>query len=513
MGEHSNHRLRPLMLVGTGSDVGKSVLATAFCRIFRRRGYSPAPFKAQNMSLNSYVTPDGHEMGRAQCVQAEAAGVDCHSDMNPVLLKPNGDSHSQVILNGRVVGNRSAWDYYRGEGFPQLVEEAHAAYDRLSAQYNPIVLEGAGSVSELNLAKNDLANMPMAAYARAVTLLVADIERGGVFASLYGSLELMPREHRAQVKGIIVNKFRGDARLFLEGQRILERICHVPVLGVVPTFTDIFIEEEDSLALARYAKGSASTGEFLQVAVVHVEHMSNYTDFAYLSRYPGVHLYYTRDVEAIERADLLILPGCKNTVDALMRLKASGLADAILRVHAKGVGILGICGGYQMLGQRVEDPEHVEGQQASVEGLGLLPVVTRITQHKRVRRVSFNLVANGAEGEGYEVHMGRTELANQGSGTFPLTRLEDGELDGCVRGNVWGTYLHGLLDSQSVIQGLFSALVPEEKRGILRFNPSGDGAFDSSYRAFKERQYDRLADHIEEHVDVGQLIDILQRND
>lgn len=241
-------RLRPVMLAGTGSDVGKSVLAAALCRIFRQDGYRPAPFKAQNMALNSYATPEGLEIGRAQAVQAEAAGIPCHTDMNPVLLKPNSDHTSQVVLNGRPVGNRSARDYFRREGKEELRREAWAAYDRLAARYNPVVLEGAGSISELNLREGDIVNMPMAAHAGAAVVLVADIDRGGVFASAYGSIMLQRPEDRARIVGVVVNKFRGDLRLFDEGRRLLEQVCGVPVLGVVPAFTDIVIDEEDSIS-------------------------------------------------------------------------------------------------------------------------------------------------------------------------------------------------------------------------------------------------------------------------
>ena len=311
------------MFVGTGSDVGKSIIATGFCRIFLQDGYHPAPFKAQNMSLNSYATPDGLEIGRAQAVQAEAAGIPCHTDMNPILLKPQSDHTSQVVLNGKPVGNQSAGSYFRQEGREELRREVHAAFDRLAAKYSPIVMEGAGSVSEMNLRKIDLVNMPMAMYAKADVILVADIDRGGVFASVYGSIMLMTEEERKHVKGIIINKFRGDIELFKEGVKIIEDLCHVPVLGVVPYFTDIHIEEEDSVALSQRTKVKGQRSKVkgqrtkVNIAVVLLRHMSNFTDFDVLEQDERVHLYYTNNPADIEEADIIILPGSKSTIQLL----------------------------------------------------------------------------------------------------------------------------------------------------------------------------------------------------
>ena len=278
------------MLVGTGSDVGKSLLATGLCRIFLQDGYSPAPFKAQNMALNSYATPDGLEIGRAQAVQAEAAGIACSADMNPILLKPSGEHTSQVVLNGRPSGNADAYQYFRKEGKDELRKIAHDAFDRLSQGYNPVVLEGAGSVSELNLRDGDIVNMSMASYADANVILVADIDRGGVFASVYGSIMLQTPEHRKLIKGIIINKFRGDLRLFEEGRKLLEQICKVPVLGVVPMASHIYIDEEDSVALV--TKDRKSVSDKINIAVVLLKHISNFTDFNVLERHPEVNLYY-----------------------------------------------------------------------------------------------------------------------------------------------------------------------------------------------------------------------------
>ena len=277
------------MFAGTGSDVGKSIIAAAFCRIFRQDGYRPAPFKAQNMALNSYATPEGLEIGRAQAVQAEAAGVSCHTDMNPLLLKPQSDRTSQVVLNGKPIGSRGAYDYFRKEGREELRREVCAAYDRLAQKYNPIVLEGAGSISEINLREVDLVNLPMAMYAGADVILVADIDRGGVFASVYGSVMLLTPEERKHVKGILINKFRGDIRLFESGVKMLEELCGIPVVGVVPYYKDIYIEEEDSLALATKSL-QAEQGK-VNIAVVLLRHLSNFTDFNVLERDPRVHLF------------------------------------------------------------------------------------------------------------------------------------------------------------------------------------------------------------------------------
>lgn len=347
--------LHALMFVGTGSDVGKSVLAAAFCRIFRQDGYHPAPFKAQNMALNSFATPDGLEIGRAQAVQAEAAGIAPETDMNPLLLKPQGDHTSQVVLHGKPLGNKSAYDYWRrgGDGI-DFRREVCEAFDRLSARFNPIVMEGAGSISELNLKDADLVNMPMARHANADVILVGDIDKGGVFASVYGSIALQSEEDRKRIKGIIVNKFRGDMRLFDEGKRMLEQLCGIPVLGIIPYFKDIHIEEEDSVALAQKS-WQLEQGK-VNVAVVMLKHLSNYTDFDALERDSRLHLFYTNNTDDISKADIIIIPGSKSTLDDLYELRRNGCAQAIVKARRDGATVLGICGGYQMMGVEVCDP-------------------------------------------------------------------------------------------------------------------------------------------------------------
>ncbi|WP_373729470.1 cobyric acid synthase, partial [Bacteroides heparinolyticus] len=311
-------KLHPIMFAGTGSDVGKSIIAAAFCRIFKQDGYRPAPFKAQNMALNSYATPDGLEIGRAQAVQAEAAGVPCHTDMNPLLLKPQSDHTSQVVLNGRPIGNRNAYDYFRKEGREELRSEVCAAYNRLAARYNPVVLEGAGSISEINLRNTDLVNLPMALHAGADVILVGDIDRGGVFASVYGSLMLLRPHERRCIKGILINKFRGDIRLFESGVKMLEELCGIPVIGVIPYYKDIYIEEEDSVALA--SKSVRAEQGKVNVAVILLRHLSNFTDFNVLERDPRIHLFYTNNVDELSKADIILLPGSKSTLDDLYEL-------------------------------------------------------------------------------------------------------------------------------------------------------------------------------------------------
>lgn len=403
--DHQNKaRLHPVMLAGTGSDVGKSVLATALCRIFLQDGYHPAPFKAQNMALNSYATPEGLEIGRAQAVQAEAAGIPCHTDMNPLLLKPSSDHTSQVVLNGKPIGDRDAYDYFRKEGRDELRREVHAAFDRLASSYNPIVMEGAGSISEINLRETDLVNMPMARYAGADVILVADIDRGGVFASAYGSIALQLPEDRNRIKGIIVNKFQGDLRLFESGVRMLESVCQVPVLGVIPYFKDIHIEEEDSVALSQKRK-EAVNGK-VNVAVVLLRHLSNFTDFNMLERDDRVNLFYTNNKVELQKAHIILLPGSKSTLADLYELRRNGVAEAILQAHRNGATVMGICGGYQMMGLEVLDPNGVEGGIRRLPGLGLLPVSTVMEGKKVTRQVAFTFHETSGRCQGYEIISG-----------------------------------------------------------------------------------------------------------
>ena len=484
--------LHPLMFVGTGSDVGKSVLAAAFCRIFLQDGYQPAPFKAQNMALNSYATPDGLEIGRAQAVQAEAAGISCETDMNPLLLKPQSDHTSQVVLHGKPLGNRSAYDYWRrGESEINFRLEVNNAFDRLSSKYNPIVMEGAGSISEINLRDTDLVNMPMARHAKANVILVGDIDRGGVFASVYGSIALQSPEDRQLIKGIIINKFRGDLRLFDEGRRMLEDLCGIPVLGVIPYFKDIHIEEEDSVALAQ--KSWQLEAGKVNVAVIMLKHLSNYTDFDALERDPRIHLFYTNNVDDILKADIIILPGSKSTLDDLYELRRNGCAQAIVRAHREGATVLGICGGYQMMGVEVCDPDHVEGDTERLPGLGLLPTTTTMSGEKRTRQVVCEF------GVGYEIHMGETRPFGDAKAS-PLLHLSDGRPDGyLVNDKCMGTYVHGILDNSPFVDFLLRPYAEKIEQGTRPFN----------YQVFKEEQYNRLADLVRHHADIEKIYEIM----
>ena len=476
-------KLHPVMFAGTGSDVGKSILAAAFCRIFLQDGYHPAPFKAQNMALNSYATPEGLEIGRAQAVQAEAAGIPCHTDMNPLLLKPQSDHTSQVVLNGKPIGTRDAYDYWRRDEGPEPLQhldfrqEVCQAFDRLAANYNPIVLEGAGSISEINLRDTDLVNLPMAQHAKADVILVGDIDRGGVFASVYGSIALQSPEDRQRIKGIIINKFRGDLRLFEKGRRMLEDICEVPVLGVVPYYKDIHIEEEDSVSLEQKRRQLAE-GK-VNVAVVLLRHISNFTDFDTLERDPRVNLFYTNNTSDLQRADIIILPGTKATLDDLLELRRNGCAQAIQQTHRNGKMVVGICGGYQMLGLTVDDPDGLEGSITRLPGLGLLPIHTTITTEKTTKQVTFQF--DGQTCLGYEIHQG-------------VSDTDESILFGehCI-----GTYIHGFLDNPAVINRLLSDYVDTDQ--VETLDP----------QAFKEEQYDKLAAHVRKHVDMERLYQIL----
>lgn len=484
------------MFAGTGSDVGKSVVAAAFCRIFKQDGYSPAPFKAQNMALNSFATPEGFEIGRAQAVQAEAAGIPCHTDMNPLLLKPQSDHTSQVILHGKPIGNKNAYDYWRrGTSDIDYRREVCTAFDRLASRFNPIVMEGAGSISEINLRDTDLVNLPMARHAHADVILVGDIDRGGVFASVYGSIALQTPEDRRLIKGIIINKFRGDMRLFDEGRKMLEDICSVPVLGVIPYYKDIYIEEEDSVALVQKSM-QAQHGK-VNVAVIMLRHLSNYTDFDALERDPRVHLFYTNNTEDIKKADIIILPGTKSTLNDLYELRRNGCAQAIVRAHREGASVLGICGGYQMMGMEVLDPDHVEGDIERLPGLGLLPTTTTMNGDKQTRQVSCQY------GVGYEIHQGETHPVGDAKPS-PLLRLDDGREDGyIVDRKCMGTYVHGILDNGPFVDFL---LEPFKDKMAERDQP-----FD--YTSFKEEQYDKLAAHVRQYVDMEQIYKILTSHD
>lgn len=480
--------MRPIMFVGTGSDVGKSILTAAFCRILKQDGFAPAPFKAQNMSLNSYATPEGLEIGRAQAVQAEACGIACSVEMNPVLLKPTTNVASQVVLNGKPLGNRTAGDYFMKTDRKMLFSEAMKSWNRLNDKFHPIVMEGAGSISELNLRDKDITNMRVACETRAATFLVADIDRGGVFASVYGSIKLLPPEEQDLIEGIIINKFRGDMRLFDEGRQIIEELTGKPVLGVIPQYSNIHIEDEDAVPLAQ--KNHLPEKGKINIAVVRVPRMSNFTDFNLIEQLEGVHIFYTEKPSDLAAAEIVLIPGSKNTIDDLIHLNQTGMTDAILAARNAGKGVYGICGGYQMMGLRIEDPEAIEGNTLEIEGLGLLPVVTRITSEKVTEQRLFALhKEEAAECMGYEIHMGTSESTEEDK---PVAWFEDGQTDGYkVDEKCWGSYLHGILDNQKVVDAIIQACCP------------GNEVLVPDYLTFKEQQYDKLADVVRASVNMG----------
>lgn len=478
-------KLKPLMFVGTGSDVGKSIINTAFCRILKQDGFNPAPFKAQNMSLNSYATPDGLEIGRAQAVQAEACGVDCCVDMNPVLLKPTGSIQSQVVLNGKPIGNQTAKEYFLNNNKANLFTEAVKAYSRLDTKYNPIVLEGAGSISELNLKERDITNMRMAKEVNAATYLIADIDKGGVFASVYGSIALLPEDEKKLIKGVIINKFRGDIDLFSEGKRIIEDISGVPVVGIIPQFNHIRIEEEDSVSLL--LKNSKALEGKINISVVKLNHLSNFTDFNRFAELASVNLYFTDEIEELTKANIIIIPGSKNTISDMQYLKETGLAKAIVSQYKKGKSIYGICGGYQIMGEQISDPNHVESDLDGINGLGIIPVKTVLTQEKNSTQCNFQFFNDKSNCRGYEIHMGSTSSTGN---PRPLTKLANGKSDGYFLNNkVWGSYIHGIFDNTPVLN---SILKPFLKSGLALNN----------YHDFKENEYNKLADFIRKNVDI-----------
>jgi len=498
--------LRSIMFVGTGSDVGKSVITAGFCRIFRQDGYNPAPFKAQNMSLNSYATPEGLEIGRAQAVQAEACGIPCHTDMNPVLLKPTTDKSAQLVLHGKPTGNFSAAEYFLSGSREALFTEVKQSYRRLAARHSPIVMEGAGSISELNLKHLDITNMRMAMEAGAATYLIADIDRGGVFGSCYGTMALLNAEERDCIEGIIINKFRGDVRLFEEGRTMLEKLCRVPVIGIIPYFRDIFIEEED--AIGRQQKSKGFLPGKVNVAVVLLPRLSNFTDFNYLEQDARVNLYYSRQPGEIEKADIIILPGSKNTIEDLSSLYHAGIVEAIHRAHATQKTIIGICGGYQMMGLQINDPEQVETTTGAIAGLGLLPVSTIMQTNKTTRQRKFRFRNSTDICEGYEIHMGETRAQEKES---PLNHFVDepyGDNEDASPGHpadgyflnerCWGTYLHGILDNPGVVDALIAPYTSLPGKAI-------------DHRQFKEEQYDKLAALLRQHLDIQGIYKTLQR--
>ena len=481
-----------IMIQGTMSNAGKSLLCAGLCRIFRQDGYRVAPFKSQNMALNSFITADGGEMGRAQVVQAEAAGIAPDVRMNPILLKPTTDVGSQVIVNGVVQGNMRAMDYYRRkrEFVPAVLE----AYDSLAAENDIIVIEGAGSPAEINLKQEDIVNMGLAKLVDAPVLLVGDIDRGGVFAQLYGTVALLEPEERARIKGTIVNKFRGDKKILEPGLVTLEHLCGVPVAGVIP-YVYVDIDDEDSLS-TRFTRNAGRKD--IDLAVIRLPRISNFTDFAPFERFENVSVRYVEKVSDLHDPDMIMLPGTKSTIADLKWLRESGLEAAILKAASAGTPIFGICGGYQMLGRSVSDPEQVEAAGISeISGMRLLDMDTLFlgekvqTQTEGIFENIPGLLAclNGLAYQGYEIHMGRS--------------IERRSAVTCM-GNVYGSYIHGIFDAPGVAEAILGTLC--RKKGL---DPARLGSFDP--KAYKEAQYDKLADAVRSGLDMELVYRVLNR--
>jgi adenosylcobyric acid synthase len=508
---------KPIMIQGTMSNAGKSLIAAALCRIFHQDGYSVCPFKSQNMALNSYITEEGLEMGRAQVMQAEAAGIRPSVKMNPILLKPNSDTGSQIIVNGEVWGNMGAWEYYRKK--QAFLPDIMKSYRELEKEYDIIVIEGAGSPAEINLKENDFVNMGMARLADAPVLLVGDIDRGGVFAQLYGTVALLEEEEQKRIQGMIINKFRGDVSILEPGLRQLEELTKLPVLGTVP-YMKLDIDDEDSLSERLHGCDGTKA---VRIAVIRTPRMSNFTDFAALEQMDEVSVYYAGAVKELHEPDLILLPGTKSTIADLLWMRQNGLEAAVLKAVEKGTPVFGICGGYQMLGEEIRDPFGIEGG-GNVKGLGVLPVVTVLERkkHRTNLRGKFQRIGgifeglSGMECSGYEIHHGKTvyqdgavSLVELPDGTrgdaVSLVELPDGTRDGAQKGNVYGTYLHGIFDENGIAGEILRALL--ERKGI-----DGTDFVMDDRKVYKERQYDLLADGVRASLDMEKIYRILELN-
>ncbi len=491
---------RCIALLGTGSDVGKSVVVAALCRIFKNRGISVAPYKAQNMSNNSYVTLEGGEMGRAQVVQAEACGLEPHTDMNPVLLKPNTDLGAQVVLHGHAIGNALAADYFKDTR--HLFNKANESLARLKEKYELVVIEGAGSCAEVNLRSRDFVNFETAHAADAPVVIIADIDRGGVFAQIVGTLEIIPEKDRARVAGFIINKFRGDAALCDDGIQYLEEKTGLPMLGLIPYYRHIEIDPEDGMPLETVIDPPTRPlpGK-INVAAIRLPHISNFTDFNPLIRNERVSFHYLSKSRSLDGYDALMLPGTKNVRFDLQWLKDTGWENPIREFSESGGHVLGICGGYQMLGRQVHDPHGIEGEPGTTDGFGLLDIQTTLKKEKVLSR-SQGILAGGIRIDGYEIHMGKTAL---GGDAAPMVFVQSRnrhpveDTDGAVSpdGRIKGSYFHGLFD------------FPEFRNHYLkRLNPDYPAEEAQAAADFKQSQYDLLAEHFEQHLDMDRLLSI-----
>ncbi|AKL94469.1 cobyric acid synthase CobQ [Clostridium aceticum] len=503
---------KSIMLQGTASSVGKSLLTAALCRIFHQEGYKVVPFKSQNMALNSFITEEGLEMGRAQVFQAEAAGIKPSASMNPILLKPTGDKHAQVIIKGKVFKNMTAVEYHDFK--PELKSMVAEVYQELVTSNDIVVIEGAGSPAEINLRDKDIVNMGMAEIADCPVILIGDIDRGGVFASLYGTIMLLTEEERKRVKGIFINKFRGDTKILEPGLKMLEDLTGVPVLGVIP-YGDLNIEDEDSVT-ERFKKDINKEGK-VTIEVVQLPHISNFTDFHVFEILPDVNLRYVTRGETIGNPDIVIIPGSKNTIADLKYLRESGLEKEILRVHKEGSHIIGVCGGYQILGEKIVDPLGVESSLKEIKGLGLLEVETTFEGEKVTTQIEGEIIFEDNEIlkeckdtaiKGYEIHMGRTKLEE---GVKPLLQItqklgqEVAYSDGAVSkdGRVFGTYIHGIFDEISFTQKMINNIL--NKKGL-----TSELKEEKSFQDFKEKEYDKLAKLVKESIDLEKIYKIME---
>ena len=483
-----------IMVQGTMSGAGKSLLCAALCRIFKQDGYKVAPFKSQNMALNSYVTRNGMEMGRAQVMQAEAAGIEPDVRMNPVLLKPSSDIGSQVIVLGEVRGQMTATEYYEYKN--SLMPEVMKAYNELASENDIIVIEGAGSPAEINLRENDIVNMGMAEAAGAPVLLAGDIDRGGVFAQLYGTVKLLTDDEQKRIAGLIVNKFRGDIDILAPGLKMVEEKTGIPVLGVVP-YIRVDIDDEDSLAPRLSAKSEVKP---LDIAIIRIPRMSNFTDFAPLEAHEVIGARYVQSAEELHNPDMVIIPGTKSTMDDLLWMRQNGIESAIQKLASSGTPVLGVCGGYQMMGEKLQDPHHIEGDLEEMHGMGLLPTETTFTNLKTRTRFTADVKAKDFEGaklDGYEIHMGESIVKGD-----PFLTLENGKDDGCACGTNFGTYLHGLFDTGELTEKLVKYLC--DRKGI-----EYSEAAPISHSAYVEKQYDILADGVRAAMDFDKIYKIM----
>lgn len=504
---------KSIMIQGTMSNAGKSLLTAGLLRVFKQDGFRASPFKSQNMALNSYITKDGFEMGRAQVVQAEAAGLEPSVYMNPILLKPTNDTGSQVIVNGVSRGNMPAREYF--EYKQKLIPDIMNAYRKLEEMSDIIVIEGAGSPAEINLKQNDIVNMGMAKMAKAPVLLAGDIDRGGVFAQLYGTVALLEEEEQNMIKGLIINKFRGDKTILDPGIEMIEEKCNIPVVGVVP-YANVDIEDEDSLSTRLSGKVSAAA---IDLAVICVKRISNFTDFNRFENIDGVSLRYVHSVDELGEPDMIFIPGSKNTMGDLKILRQNGLEAAILKAHSNGSVIFGICGGYQMLGEEISDPLNTE-EGGTIRGMGLLPMKTVFEEKKTRTRISgkFENVEGplakleGTNIQGYEIHMGVSTLSENAR---PLTNIQTIEgfgdsdenicfskADGCFFNGVYGSYVHGIFDNENVVSGIIKALA--ERKGL-----DYSSLKIKDYFQYKNEQYDKLADVLRKSIDMDKIYKIL----